>query len=331
VNLNSQQSNFRIVTRDAHDAFHHSSLAAGWLHTYDQLVPGRYYGAMTDAWLGPVQIAVESIEQPFSYRGHAWKGSRVFFSYLSGSNGVYYDGRWVAPDVLVSHRWDDVEAVISKSSTQMALVVVDEQVLQQHAMKLLGAYPFLGRASATTNPDSQVVRRFQRFVASILSELRANPSILANDHSRHELKTHVLDSLVSYLPSDRSAPRLPHPTTRAYVVKEAIRFIESNLAQPIGTSDICSAIGVCSRTLAYSFANVTGISPKQYVLVARLNRVRDELIRSRGSTPIQTIAARWGFWHMGRFSSQYKRTFGEPPSKTMNDAGSRTTSKVSRH
>ena len=54
-----------------------------------------------------------------------------------------------------------------------------------------------------------------------------------------------------------------------------------------------------------------------------LNAVRRELRVATGSPdePIAAIAARWGFWHMGQFSRDYKQQFGELPSVTLRRAG----------
>jgi AraC family ethanolamine operon transcriptional activator len=37
-------------------------------------------------------------------------------------------------------------------------------------------------------------------------------------------------------------------------------------------------------------------------------------------TGVQDVAARWGFWHLGQFSLDYKRQFGELPSATLRAA-----------
>ena len=51
----------------------------------------------------------------------------------------------------------------------------------------------------------------------------------------------------------------------------------------------------------------------------RLNGVRRELRQGRAA--VQDVAARWGFWHMGQFSRDYKQQFGELPSVTLRRAG----------
>ena len=61
-----------------------------------------------------------------------------------------------------------------------------------------------------------------------------------------------------------------------------------------------------------------GISPKQYLQIYRLNRVQRRLQHSQGNaTTVAGEAKAWGFWHMGQFSRDYRRMFGELPSETL--------------
>jgi hypothetical protein len=48
-----------------------------------------------------------------------------------------------------------------------------------------------------------------------------------------------------------------------------------------------------------------------------LQLVRDGLLRSNGKLNVTTIALRYGFSHLGRFSAYYWATFGEMPSETL--------------
>lgn len=49
---------------------------------------------------------------------------------------------------------------------------------------------------------------------------------------------------------------------------------------------------------------------------ALLVGARRELKSRAGTDTVQDVAARWGFWHMGAFASDYRRQFGERPSDT---------------
>ena len=35
---------------------------------------------------------------------------------------------------------------------------------------------------------------------------------------------------------------------------------------------------------------------------------------------VQEVASQWGFFHMGRFSQEYRAMFGQSPSQTLRDA-----------
>ncbi|MGU0820643.1 helix-turn-helix domain-containing protein [Pseudomonas aeruginosa] len=85
--------------------------------------------------------------------------------------------------------------------------------------------------------------------------------------------------------------------------------------------EICEELKISRRTLHYGFWKVLGINPVTYLRYLRLNGVRRDIISSNGeSVTIGDIAANWGFWHMGMFSTYYKQLFGETPSATRRSA-----------
>jgi AraC family ethanolamine operon transcriptional activator len=89
--------------------------------------------------------------------------------------------------------------------------------------------------------------------------------------------------------------------------------------EPITVPDLCEAIHVSRRTLQYSFQDVLQMSPVAYLRALRMNGVRRDLRRG-GHEVIADRAAHWGFWHLSRFASDYRRMFGELPSETLRHA-----------
>lgn len=82
--------------------------------------------------------------------------------------------------------------------------------------------------------------------------------------------------------------------------------------------DICINIGVSERTLQYAFRTYVDMSPLVYLRLCRLNHVRATLrVSDPSATTITEVAMRFGFVHLGRFSSDYKQLFGEMPSVTL--------------
>jgi AraC family ethanolamine operon transcriptional activator len=99
--------------------------------------------------------------------------------------------------------------------------------------------------------------------------------------------------------------------------------MNARLADPFEMVDLCQAIRVCPRTLRYSFDEVVGVAPTQYLLAIRLGRVRRALLQAHAASNVQCAAAQFGFSHMGRFARFYQDAFGERPSDTLRRSSSR--------
>ena len=65
------------------------------------------------------------------------------------------------------------------------------------------------------------------------------------------------------------------------------------------------------------FRDSKGVSPMRYLCDARFEKVREALARAQPGDSVTTIAMSWGFSHLGRFSVEYRRRFGESPSDTL--------------
>jgi transcriptional regulator GlxA family with amidase domain len=103
--------------------------------------------------------------------------------------------------------------------------------------------------------------------------------------------------------------------TRA--VKRAVDFVQANLQAPITLADLVATSGVAGRTLFKHFRDFKGTSPMRYLRDVRLDRVREMLRSAAPDETVIDIAMSFGFSHMGRFSAQYRRRFGENPSAVL--------------
>ena len=82
-------------------------------------------------------------------------------------------------------------------------------------------------------------------------------------------------------------------------------------------SEMCSIANVSERTLIYAFGERYGLSPKAFIRAQRLARVRHELKRPGNfDLLVGDLAASQGFYHLGHFTEQYRRMFGETPTQT---------------
>ncbi len=107
------------------------------------------------------------------------------------------------------------------------------------------------------------------------------------------------------------------PTPRRQTFDVAASFIKTHLSSPIGLKHLCRLTQVSERTLRAAFHDVCGMSPKQFLLNARLQQVREALKSQSRLATVTTVAEDCGFSELGRFAGRYKSVFGEYPSETL--------------
>ncbi len=105
---------------------------------------------------------------------------------------------------------------------------------------------------------------------------------------------------------------------RDLAMSTAEAIIAESPSEILTITQLCEAANVSERTLEYAFRERYGLTPKSYAVMYRLNSARKQL---RQSTPdkyrVCDVARKHGFWHMGKFSSDYRKLFSELPSQTL--------------
>jgi AraC-like DNA-binding protein len=99
-------------------------------------------------------------------------------------------------------------------------------------------------------------------------------------------------------------------------VRRVQDFLRENAAEPVTADQMALVAGVSLRSLYAGFREYCGVSPMQYLRTLRLDGARQTLL-SEPDCNISSIAMRWGFGHLGRFSMEYKQRFGESPSQSL--------------
>ena len=112
----------------------------------------------------------------------------------------------------------------------------------------------------------------------------------------------------------------PSPIGRRAIprgVKKAVEHMRASLGPKMTMGELVQVCGVPERTLYKHFRAFIGLSPLAYWRRLRLSAARECLLSGADGESISEVAIRHGFEHFGRFSTQYRRCFGEPPSSTL--------------
>jgi AraC family carnitine catabolism transcriptional activator len=141
-------------------------------------------------------------------------------------------------------------------------------------------------------------------------------AIIRQDHG-NDLAEQVADLFIATVMRESSAPQRRGTVERARVyhpgVVNCIELMESNLEQPIGTTDLADMVGVSSRQLERLFRTHLGTTPTLYYQQVRLKAGHDLLRQT--SMSVLEIAAAMGFTSADYFSRRFRVQFGYSPTE----------------
>jgi AraC-like DNA-binding protein/tetratricopeptide (TPR) repeat protein len=119
----------------------------------------------------------------------------------------------------------------------------------------------------------------------------------------------------------RIQPQRNRPEERRVALPRCVsRTLDAMRAYPrraLMLADLAAIGGVSTRTLQRLFRAFLGKTPLAALRDIRLECARRDLIRSSLTGTVTDIAQRSGFSHLGRFSLEYHRRYGEKPSQTL--------------
>ena len=105
--------------------------------------------------------------------------------------------------------------------------------------------------------------------------------------------------------------------------RRASDLLTDRLYEPWSVDRLASALGLSPRTLHRVVRRELGVSPMRLVRRARLAQARAGLEAPVPGATVTSVAFDCGFAHLGRFSGDYARQFGESPSETLRRARAR--------
>ncbi|MGZ5905827.1 MAG: helix-turn-helix domain-containing protein, partial [Reyranella sp.] len=117
---------------------------------------------------------------------------------------------------------------------------------------------------------------------------------------------------------DDLAPHTQHALPASLTC--ALGWLNGRLDGPIQLETLAAVAGVRPRTLELHFKLYLGTTPLGWVRRTRLARTRQHLLAAGDDASVTAVAAANGFSELGRFAAQYRRQFGELPSKTLKAA-----------
>ena len=209
--------------------------------------------------------------------------------------------------------------------TRLISVVVDRRLLAEYLWHTEHAdiEHWLSNGPVVANDRPLAVALSERLGAlasscAVLGDVIGTPAVAYR--LRHSVLELLCPLVVDQLRVKSSAR---HEDSHVDVVRRAREHVSACQDDPPSIGELCMALGVSRRWLQLSFNAVLQMSPLAYLRTMRLGCARRMLASGTAGVQVKDAVEAFGFWHLSRFSRDYRQLFGELPSETLRRARER--------
>jgi len=276
---------------------------SGFERIYQQLDCGPYAGLFLACHGGEMKIFAERNNRRMSRQGAGPSGTISAVLLLESSGHAISNGLTFTPgDVALVGSGGAYEATCPADTQTFVFTLSLESSVPIQLRHLANRQA--GRVRRVNNPE--LARKLRALAANIVRSWDEASQSVSMPQS--VLQGLLLNLLVSPNPVDGSS----HTSMQLYWAARDVML--NALGEPLKIPEIARRVGTSRRTLELAFDRCISVSPAKYHKLLRLNNAR-RLLKS-GQHSVNSAATRSGLHHLGRFSDDYHRLFGEMPSKT---------------
>lgn len=295
-------------------------------HLYDfevsQLSPGNFSAQSSIVDMGDVVLLKRNTAQKYVCMGHSSDTLSFTFPLLDMpfySNSVRFDAskqkvilpgdefRTINPanmeQIIVVIKADALESYLSPQEIGILLDTMKKLELMQVCK--------IYKASAT------------QFIHHLYREILYRSHDIIVDHNADVVSADSYSKLIIlflYQYVHYHSQDMPTITNTSHerIVSRGLSYIESNPQQAISLDTLSKNVYASRRAVQYAFAELTGLTPLQYIKTNRMNHIRRQLLcADRQVANVSDILHECNITNFGRFSVEYRKLFEEGPKETI--------------
>lgn len=152
---------------------------------------------------------------------------------------------------------------------------------------------------------SEHAKRFERIFQRLLEECRGSAPF------GNAMCISLVCELLILLCRQRALPGKGASAAGRNAVSEIQSYIDVHFAEPLLVSELARRVYLTPCYLTHCFRELTGYSPKQYLVQTRLAAAKDLLLHT--ALPVGEVAYRCGFLDVNNFIRTFRRETGSTP------------------
>jgi len=320
INLESVAQPFLLHSR-FQDFDEFADTVREWDVDFIQLERGMFQPELTQIGVDTSLFTHLRLNRLVHQRGSSPRGLRTLGVLADPSFRALWRGHEIIGDVIMAFPPGAEFDGVSNANFDVFTLSFSEEVLAEtgRALGIPAVQDLLGNTEVLTcHPHG--MRELRRTLHCFQRALTKLPPQERDHRLLGQLQDEIPRKLLSSLSAPLSSSEETGSRLRDRALNRALACIEEYEDTPLTVQALSRLSGASERTLQYAFLERFSVSPKTYLQSLRFNRVRRELRNADPrSTRVIDIANQWDFWHMGQFAADYRRLFGELPSKTLGE------------
>lgn len=286
--------------------------AKQWNLEHTVMEKGPFTGSISAVHTPRIQIGTSYYSHGLMSRGDFPDGCILLV--YAANNAVYnFQNRVIkSNEIIVLNKGDEINMLFS-GDINIHTVAIEEQLFNQSFYDFFDISPstIFKHKRVFIKPDMMYSfpKTIDNWRAYLTNKLhRKNIQSMYN-----RIESEILQQLFTHFVFSSATKKRKKFNT------QSIRdLLHSKIEQYIDIPDILKELNISESQLHYLFKKEYGITPKKYLQYLRLNAIKKELLLADPhSVNIAEIAQKYNFFHMSHFSLEYKKLFGQTPSKTL--------------
>ena len=299
------------------DEFTCNLYASDWQHDFMQLSPG------------PLKFSTRVVVLPGITLFWNHFGARMRITESNQGNDLVFGFilKSDKPFLFNGHEMPRNNAAIEQKNTEINYVIpanldslmiyVDPSLVKDAGLHLSNTVE-----KSVAPPALVALIKECRTVTNVTKKLGSTENdITLGKELRNRVLTRLIDALAPWtLEKQHLFDDAPPPGRDYLLFKNAeYEMHKIGLSTRPSIDQLAGILEVSKRSLFYAFNKWVGMGPNAYFELLRLHYVRDRLLAGNPSnTHVTEVANELGFNHLGRFSGQYYKFFGEHPRDSLN-------------
>jgi len=287
---------------------------AGWSQRYVQSEPGAYRGAIDRLTLPGLTIWRERLEIGVEQSTAPPEGKVIFVQALAAPAPWRFNAEACAGGLTGFIRGGEEHLAELPAGTEILMVEADAEAFA--ADQGVPAARMALDAAFLALPEAAEMRALAEWFVMLLDAPGAVSALIP------ELAFYNLGKL--WQRARFGAAFHGAPARHDYrLFRRAETLLRQGELETPSVTVLARELGVPVAELRRAFAQSVGIGPVDWLRRQRFDGARRELRAASEDTTVTAVAMKWGFVHLGRFSTGYAAQFGETPSATLRTARAR--------